>query len=54
MFSPRTTKMRTIVGVAPSKSLRVDDTGPDRSLGRVDLPVPFVLLGVSNLLLISP
>ena len=54
MFLLRNAKMPPIIGVVPSKSLRVDDTELDSLFGRVDLPVLVVLLGVSGMLLISP
>ena len=54
IFSLRKSKMCHVVVVAPSKSLRVDDTGPDQLFGCVDLPVLFVLLGVYGRLIISP
>ena len=46
--------MPPIVGVAPSKNLRVDDTKTDLLFVHVNLPVLFFLLGVSGVLPISP
>ena len=37
-------KIPLIFGVSPSKSLGVDETGPDRLFGRVGLRVPFAFI----------